>query len=421
MSAVFTYAVRYDAEAVCLTPLRSGAGETEDVLRDESGRMFLQGSSIAGALRDWVTDTMGAKTAECLFGSRKCSGSLMVSDGVFDTDAVMTVRPRLRIDPAAGSAAHGGKFDIAHVSTGSRLRFTLIWLGSASQAEQPELVEQILAALDQGMIRLGGQKSNGFGRVSLKVRKRGYDLTEKADREDWMNDVFNRTFITLPEIKGSGLVTFEVRAHADQLLVKAGSSVQEEGEKAGSYAPHLTENGKAVIPGSSIKGAVLSRVRSIAKLTGVPEATVDGAFGRVNRQGDNGLAGRFRFEDADYEAGKKQKITRIRIDRFTGGVIRGGMFREEPVTGDLVLHISGPDDQQTACGLLLYALRDLGLGLYNLGSGGAIGRGYLKISEITARRGADKLVLRFEKNGGCSLEDEAGMAEEWACRMGGNA
>ena len=41
--AVFTMAVRYETEAVCVTPLRTGGqdGDPETVLRDAQGRAFL--------------------------------------------------------------------------------------------------------------------------------------------------------------------------------------------------------------------------------------------------------------------------------------------------------------------------------------------------------------------------------------------
>ena len=53
MNATFTHAIRYWVTATCLTPLRTGAadGSVDDVLRDWAGQAFVQGSSVAGALR----------------------------------------------------------------------------------------------------------------------------------------------------------------------------------------------------------------------------------------------------------------------------------------------------------------------------------------------------------------------------------
>ena len=151
MSATFTRAVRYRVEAVCLTPLRTGGadGAVETVLRDWTGRPFVQGTSLAGALRDWLADRDPDKV-ESLFGSQQQSGSLMVSDGLFEVAAEQQTRPRLRIDGATGTADDGGKFDVAHIAAGTKLTFTLTWLGSEEMPEQTGAVEQMLAALHAG-------------------------------------------------------------------------------------------------------------------------------------------------------------------------------------------------------------------------------------------------------------------------------
>lgn len=423
MNAVFTCAVRYSVQAVCKTPLRTGAGETEDVLRDKSGQMFLQGASLAGAFREWFTDRYSKASAAVLFGSQEQNGHLVFSDGMFEPDTVMITRPRLRINGATGSADEGGKFDIAHAGTGSRFQFDLFWFGETEQRDELEQVEQMLSALHHGLILLGAQKSNGFGRVELTVTRHIYDMKNDADREDWLSDTFKGEKLVLPAMDRTAQVEFRVKAHADQILVKSGTPVYEtvikdDGKPVTiSYTPNLEEMGKAVIPGSSIKGAVLSRVRAIADLKKVPGTVLDEAFGRMNiREGekkDNGMAGKFRFEDVFPVKPQKQKIARIRIDRFTGGVIRQGLFREEPLTGELTLRITAPEGQKAACGLLTYALRDLGLGFYNLGSNGAIGRGYLKISEITAASGDATMALYFDGQGGCTLEDRQGLCRGW--------
>ena len=68
----------------------------------------------------------------------------------------------------------------------------------------------------------------------------------------------------------------------------------------------------------------------------------------------------------------------------------------------------------SACGLLLYALRDLGAGLYNLGSGGAIGRGYVQVDRLTATlpdgRGAS---LTFDRERRCTAEDPEDIFKTW--------
>lgn len=419
MSATFTRAVRYRVEAVCLTPLRTGGadGAVDTVLRDWTGRPFVQGTSLAGALRGWLEDRDPDKV-ESLFGSQAQSGSLMVSDGLFEVAAEQQTRPRLRIDGATGTADDGGKFDVAHIAAGTKLTFTLTWLGSQETLEQTGAVEQMLAALHAGEIRLGAQKTNGFGRVSLTVQKRSYRMEDAGDRAAWLEDREDGTPLTLPALTLGGQVVFTLTGRADSILVKAGAREMRSSPKGGNrnVTVPLRENGRAILPGSSVKGAVRARVTAIAELLGMEKAVIEELFGRMNRRGenpDNGLPGKVRFEDAVL-SGKSQEISRIRINRFTGGVIRQGLFVEEPIRSEITLRITLPEGEARGCGLLLYALRDLGLGLYNLGSGGAVGRGYLAVDTIRAQApdGAEAC-LRFDQDRRCTMEDPSGLFARW--------
>lgn len=418
MKAAFDLAVCYLAEATCVTPLRTGGpdGDPQTVLRDSRGRAFQQGTSLAGALREYLTRGGGPGTAEALFGSAGVPGSLIVSDGVFDDAAEQQARPRLRIDPPSGTAADGGKFDVAHISAGSVFRFSLVWLGHRDRAGELQTVEALLAALNAGDIRLGAQKTNGFGRVSLSVRRRVFDMADEKDRQAWLaDDLSGVEPLVLSAVPGQDAVVFTISGRAESLLVRASApAIDENGE---SYMPNMCENGVNILPGSSIKGAVRSRAATIANAAGLPEQTVDSLFGREAKGPDNGMAGRVIFEDvlmtnAVVKNSAVRKLPRIRIDKFTGGVIRKGLFQEAPISGSIELRITAPDEP-VGCALLLYALRDLGLGLYNLGGDGAIGRGYLSADRIRIQAPGGKAAQLSFDGDGCSLEDEQGLVQQW--------
>lgn len=185
-SAVFTHAVRYTVSAVCQTPLRTGNDDVQAVLRDASGVPFIQGSSLAGALRSWLERQESMKHVQHLFGSQEQEGHLMISDGRFEEQTQLEMRPRLRISPQTGCAEHGAKFDMAHVAKDSTFTFALTWLGTEADLDMLTSVEQMLAALHAGEIQLGAQKSNGFGRVTVSVKKRVFDLYQAEDREAWL-------------------------------------------------------------------------------------------------------------------------------------------------------------------------------------------------------------------------------------------
>ena len=419
LKPTFTYGVKYLVEAECKTPLRSGPadGDTESILQDHNHHAFLQGSSLAGALRSW-TQKVYPSMVDVLFGNQKTPGHLIISDGILPPDAQQYVRPRLRIHPRTGAAEPNGKFDIAHLGAGCKFQFTVTWLGTSDRLHELEYVEQMLAALNGGQITLGAQKTNGFGRVQIQVQKQEYNLTESSGRGDWLQDVDNGKPLTLPKLLACQEVIFTVTGHADSILVQSAAAQH---YSDSSYTGNLSEGGIPILPGSSVKGAVRARVSSIARFLRMDEQVVSGLFGRKAMNGDNGKQGRIVFEDVLLSKKEKRKITRIRINRFTGGVMLSGPFTQEPLSSDVTLRITCPAQDATACGLLLYALRDLGLGLYSLGSGASIGRGIIQVEEIrvSAPENREACLTFQSKEGNYTVQDDQGLLQGWIRQLGG--
>ena len=429
MRATFWYAVRYRVKANCLSPLRTGGtdGDSETVLTGPDGVCFVQGSSLAGAFRGWLEeDGERMALAEPLFGSQKGSGSLIVSDGRFDMAAQVSTRPRLRINAKTGSADPGGKFDIAQVNAGADFVFELVWLGQEEAPKQLQAIEAMLAAIDAGQIRLGAQKNNGFGKVGLTVTRQFYDMRRPEDRTAWLEGIDRGQPFALPEVVPDRRGCFILTGQADGLLVKSSARLPKEerkdkqkadenkkGKDKGSYTPNLTENNVPVLPGSSIKGAVRAQAERIAKSINLDGKLVSNLFGNAP-DAETGRAGRVMVEDLRLDQAQTRKISRIRINRFTGGVIRQGLLMEEPLSTPVRLELSVRQGSDVECALLLYALRDLGLGLYNLGSGGAIGRGYVNVSEIvvTGPEGR-QATLRFDGEQRCQLDDPNNLVADW--------
>lgn len=409
MTAQFTQAVRYTVTAVCKTPLRTGNGDLQDVLKDVNGVPFIQGSSLAGALRSWL-ERENADCAARLFGGQEKEGHLIVSDGHFDAGAEQEQRPRLRISQKTGCADKGAKFDIAHMGKDSAFTFILTWLGRAEDTIELAGIEQMLAALHTGEIQLGAQKSNGFGRVVLSVRKRIFDLYQQADREAWLDDAEDDEPVTLPMVNQKSKVKLTVVGKIEHILVKASSASMENGV---NIIKNMEEQGQAILPASSIKGAVRARASVIAAQMGLVQTFVDSLFGRGAQEQDNGKRGRVSFEDVML-SGAKQKISRIRINKFTGGVMRRGLFTEEPYSCQVEVPIWIPQEEMAGCGLVLYALRDLGLGLYNFGSGGSVGHGFVQVDHILAETPSGaQAKLCFDENRQCTVHDPNHIFEEW--------
>lgn len=418
MRPTFSYAIKYNVEIQCISPLRTGGSkDPQQILRRADGTPFLQGASLAGAMRNW-------KNSDILFGRNENEGQLSVSDLIFPAEMnknanLQITRPHLRIDGATGTAADRAKFDVAHISANAKGRFTLLWRGLKGEEEKAASeIETYLAALHSGEILLGAQKTNGFGRVELLVKKQTYDLYNRADREAWLNNTGKGSLISLNKKSDTSKTEFIVRAYADSLLIKAsvGTGVGE----TGIDSVQLRENGRPVLPGSSIKGVIRSHITKIAPYCGVSNETIDDIFGCSNSADDNAIAGKAIFSEAYLKSDEEQpfKNTRIRINRFSGGVIRKGLFSEKPESGNCELKISIPAKEVTGCMLLFYALRDLGMGLYSIGSGNNVGYGRLNVENIKIKTpcGEAQLLFNEEKT---VLEDPDSIITGWRAALGG--
>lgn len=376
----YSYVVTYCVDAICRSPFRTAGinGEASFIQLRHDGVPILQGSGIAGALRNWMVETLDESFATTFFGSQEHSGCLIVSDMIFQCADIQT-RPRIRMDYKTGTAMKHAKFDVAHIGKDTKGTFMLTWLGSRETVAQTEYIEQMLSAIQRGFIRFGAQKTNGFGQFDISVQCCHQDLTVKEQREAYLKDQYDWADCKLPEITESNMVTFIIQGTIPQILVKSGTP---ELRKTGSVATNLSENGEYFLPASSVKGVLRNQVQQIADFMKIPAIYVEDLFGRESNDTDLGQCGQVFVSDVKLSSDQKQKITRIRIDQFTGGVIRGGLFSEEPLCSEIEIQIYVPVKNKVGCGLLLYALRDTVLGLCTFGSGAAIGRGQLQHGKI---------------------------------------
>ena len=409
MKPTFTYALRYFVTATCVSPLRTGSndGDQQEVLRYWDCTPFLQGTSLAGAMKAW-------KPNEALLGSESRESALIVSDLVFASSELAS-RPRLRVEGATGTAAQGGKFDVSALPAGTTGRFQLTWKGTQAPNEAAEAIEEYLSAIHSGQITLGAQKSNGYGRVTLQVCKRVYDMTDSADRTAWLSgdDILDAAPITLSDVTDSDTV-FCVTAEVSNLLIKEAVTKQKD---KGSYIAQMQENGRFIVPGSSIKGVLRGQIDRIAPYFSAEDVPIH-LLGRMSEEKDNGVAGKVRFSDGLLSNARRTVTTRVRIDRFTGGTMHRGLFSEESVDGTLEFEIRVPAGCDAGCGLIAFALRDLGLGLIQLGSGNSIGRGRLENMEVRIRS-KERLAIMRCFDGRVTVEDPQNLIDTWQMRLNG--
>lgn len=449
---------------------------THDVLlvRDANGLPFLPGSSVAGVLRHSFSRHYGTEAENALFGSlgedgnpswlsvaagmlhdaadRPCEGLLasdrLANDPLLAALAEQTPLVRQRVALShKGTAVDRGKFDVTLIPAGARYS-TLLGYWCDGSLESRSAWTRLLTLLTGVPLRFGFGTRSGYGNFRVERLAVGeWDLRTVEGRTGYAARPRSRARTdglepwSIAE-SPSPAADLEVRL---ALQAEAGWRVGG-GERSlsGSDADLLPQhesviqwrNGRGsfgaeayLLPASAVKGALRHRVAfHYRRLTGefaapgmdaAPEAcpAVAALFGHADQE--SAAAGLLHFEDLRFEdlrfeadAHRAEKAMHNRIDRYTGGVIRGALFSEEvlwrtPLTLRLALPAS--DRRDAVPRLMRQALQatleDLASGALPLGAGGARGHGVFVAAEGAGEpRWSDEGAW---VRGGASPENEA--------------
>lgn len=277
-----------------------GVGIDLPLARDGCGRLYVPGTSLAGAFRSWWVHAFGEPSAKEVWGhqdegdgdggdGRGLAGHashILVDDGpvTLPKGVKSGVRDSAGIDREWGSAAPHVKYDRAVLPTGSLVELSVTAeLADPAAGKAKAMIGHLLAALEAGEVRLGAARTRGLGRV------RGQDLTIREQRMESREGVFELleaptlrdwgTTISVDELRAAdGTLELDARAKvevsvewhpAGPLMVRAG------GDGFAIDSLPLVELGldglALLLPGSSVKGILRSQAeRIIRTLLDVP-------------------------------------------------------------------------------------------------------------------------------------------------------
>ena len=342
-----------------------------------------------------------------------------------DIDSVDSPLPRrhgVGIDRTTGAASDGALYEHEFLPRGTRfdIRITAEGRdgekmrreqsdgipGPASSESVKELLDFVVDVLESGAVSLGGRTGSGQGTIQVigpKLRRTGGTtdsdtLTAPADVLDTLIGQDEEGTPIPLELGGWSLeepahITINWWSPTGIFVAEDENLTKQRKEKAQETDP--TANGvteplrdpsvpwdeaQLLIPGTSIRGALRSRASRIAR-------TVLAARDELSKFASHDLheqiAGepnlvRYMFGSTEYrgavtvhdclstERGKRIEVTHNAIDRWTGGVIDGGLFTEavylgthwEPITIDIDLRQllnnieaeKGPEDDGTTVG-----------------------------------------------------------------------
>jgi len=279
-------------ELVCCGPLHvgdwhAGPGNRLPVQRDGQHRLLIPGTSIAGALRSWLS---AASTASGPFDVRRLFGhivpgtergeaSLLQADDAV-AEAGLDHRDGVAIDRHTGAAAGGFLYEREVVPAGTRFTFRLTGHEPrAGGARVEEAVGCLVAALAAGRITFGARRSAGLGRVRLEnPRIRRGDQATRAGMAAWLRRDPAAPLTDLTGVAADGKLEITMSWTA-RTPVMVQDSIQ------GTVADALPLAGRApgtpgqlawLLPGSSVKGALRAHAERIVRT--LRDVTAPGDF-----------------------------------------------------------------------------------------------------------------------------------------------
>lgn len=327
--------------------------------------------------------------------------SALQCDDILLPEAKVTIRDGVAIDHRKNIALDKQKFayEVMEYRKAFDLKLEVTLRKGHDDAEAvahyKKLLFTIFHGIEQGHIRIGAKSNKGFGRLGIKDN--AIKIAELHFRNPehfylWLrNDPNGYVFdkISLQDIDSFAMGPSQFRIDAwfrikNSLLIRSYSADPQEPDGV-----HMQSNGRFLMPGTSVMGAVRHRAKKILKTLDMPDAAVEHRMRHLfgyegeKRTGAGACKGRLRIEETTIQNPLARIQTRIKIDRFTGGTLHGALFETMPLwrkgqekAVHVAMTLTEYDDWQA--GLLLLILKDLWAGDLAIGGDKSVGRGVLE-------------------------------------------
>lgn len=410
----YRYISEFKVDIENISKLHIGTGEERILLDDGRDKAYMPATSIAGTFRSYLEQNEEKECIKYLFGyqekDKNYKSKVFVSDVFADLkeNSICTM-PSIRIDSKTGASEKNSKFEREYLNEGHKFELKFQMFSSEKDKEfNLEMIYKCLKALDNGEILIGGYTTYGAGEFKIKeAKKREYDLYNVDDFMSYLKKANLEYNNILEDIKKTDItnnfVEFELNAKIEEPILIGGQD-QNDYEKP-DKENIKDSNGNYIIPGSSLKGVFRQRARKILYYLN-KEELLEYIFGTESNKSNNEDMKRSRvfFTDGVIdENGNKNIYYRIKIDKFTGGVMKGALLKERPVVGQVTIKLKykkskdEKDKDDKALGLLSLIFRDLAMGDLAIGSGSSIGRGRLKGEKFFIANDNHQTEIKFNK------------------------
>ncbi len=396
----------YALDIKLISPMCVSGGISEntdsDVLRNGDGELFVPGTSLAGAFRNYIGKK---KDVESSMGYSKGNdgkmSSIFISD-LYIQESTIGVRDRVKLDE---SKQVDNKFDTEIIETGATgviyISYVVRENDAASCIEGD--VKDFIRGMQTGEIRIGSDKNRGFGRMSIeKIYVKEFDFAKTDDslltqyisfRNDYKNKDLYKDTTYEEAVKGADKAESKYVVIKVPLKLTGGISIRKYSARPGEADyEQIKCNGKSVIPGTSWNGAIRSDCVKVLKEAGCKntQKLIDEWFGWVDVDKENkkktARQSRIVFAESVIEGGKDITMTRNKINRFDASTVEGALYTE--VThfgGETILEImikkDSSDIHKAMVGMISLVISDIEKGYTAIGGLSAIGRGIFEAGD----------------------------------------
>lgn len=367
-----------------ISPVCVSNGEDEftdaDVMVDYDNHPFIPGSSLAGAMRDYLRLKEGIGSVD---GDMS---SFFISDLNFNEDVFTSIRDGIQLDKNK-QTIEGNKYDMEVINAGAQGSFYMELVVREKDDENLFLEQwnQVLSGFQCHDIRLGAKKTRGYGECVLRsVKERIFTAENIGEYESVYEEnpfVGNEILDAFKDASSKLLTVIKV-----PLELQGGISIRTYSAKKGEpdFSQITGIKNKPVIPGTSLSGALRHRIlKYLVDDMRVNEekalSLIQSLFGLKGDVNEEGHKSMIRFSEEVIKNSKPLRTMRTAISRFEFSSLNGALYTEKTfVKGNVELNIQIEKCEDWMIGLLLIALHDLQNGYLAIGGQTAIGRGLFK-------------------------------------------
>lgn len=380
------YLNKINLEIENISPLNIGGDDGEPIIDSENNMVYIPGTTIAGAMKNYLSVNHFKNLCK-FFGDQ--NENFQSKLYVYDTYSNLQgkeVRPGVSINSITGTAYDKGKFERVYVGPGHKffISFEIFANNIDEFNEFNNGIYACISAINEGKITFGSHKTSGAGIFKVNtINETKYNFSIKEDL--FMYLMNSKQFKTISveslekdNIYNNSFVEYELIGEIETpLLIKGVSTLDPDRADGEQYQ---NNKGEYIIPGSSLKGVVRSQGERILNFYNKGQQ-ISEIFGSCRNE-EKKKASRFTAFDTVIKENSKTSYNKIKVDRFTAGIITGQKMEDEPIMGQVTLkgslRLNDGIGKDEAVGLIALIYRDMAIGELPLGSGNNIGRGRIK-------------------------------------------